>query len=70
MCSGGVCLVPGVRAQEGALQRLSGGGEASQGALYARPPARRDRDTVLWHHYQPQKGDLSTFLINLIRNKT
>jgi hypothetical protein len=58
MCSGGVCLIPGVRAQEGALQRLSGGGEARQGALYARLAARRDRDPVLWHHYQSQKGAL------------
>jgi hypothetical protein len=70
MCSGGVCIVPGVRAQEGALQRLSSSGEARQGALYARPPARRDRDPVLWHHHQPQKGALSTLLINFIRNKT
>ena len=52
MISGGVCVLPGVRAQEGALQRLAGGGEARQGAPHARPPARWGGDSVLRHHNQ------------------
>ena len=50
--SGGVRVLPGVWAQEGTFQRLLGRGEARQTAG-ARAAARRDRDPVLRHDYQP-----------------